>query len=229
MKDTDQCRRRVCKKAESPSMRTRMDTEMAAQPANTMYRKMPPWKSVDIRPGETNIHMLAPNLTKITRWIENLFLRSVKNSAIGYKWVLFEIIVYSSIYFNFILCFSNYCLGLACCHVLGILRYWNDYLLFYRFNNQVRWIACRLVLLNKKQKLHFHATPTTHNTTTNHPVNMWTKQNIEEYSLPFRSNMFHATSASCACASDSAHRRRYDAVWDTLPSTYSIVWIPCRR
>lgn len=65
MKDTDQCRRRVCKKAESPSMRTRIDTEMAAQPANTMYRKMPPWKSVDIRPGEGNVHSLAPNLTKI--------------------------------------------------------------------------------------------------------------------------------------------------------------------
>jgi len=29
-----------------------------------------------------------------------------------------------------------------------------------------------------------------------------------------------------ACASDRAHSRRYEAVWDTDPSTYSIVWIP---
>jgi hypothetical protein len=33
------------------------------------------------------------------------------------------------------------------------------------------------------------------------------------------------TSDNCACASDSAHRRRYDAVFEMHPSTYSIVWI----
>ena len=33
------------------------------------------------------------------------------------------------------------------------------------------------------------------------------------------------TAESCACASDSAQRRRYDAVLLTAPSTNSIVWI----
>lgn len=31
------------------------------------------------------------------------------------------------------------------------------------------------------------------------------------------------TVESCACAKDSAHRRKYEAVLDTLPSTNSIV------
>ena len=41
--------------------------------------------------------------------------------------------------------------------------------------------------------------------------------------------MFQSTSDSCACASDSAHSRRYDAVCDTDPSTYSMVWMAWGR
>lgn len=35
----------------------------------------------------------------------------------------------------------------------------------------------------------------------------------------------HNTSDSCACASDNAHRRRYDAVCEMQPRQYSMVWM----
>mmetsp|Transcript_111904 Transcript_111904/g.311489 ORF Transcript_111904/g.311489 Transcript_111904/m.311489 type:complete len:233 (+) Transcript_111904:310-1008(+) len=37
--------------------------------------------------------------------------------------------------------------------------------------------------------------------------------------------MLKKTTESCWCASDRAHNRRYDAVWDTVPSVYSMVSI----
>ena len=36
------------------------------------------------------------------------------------------------------------------------------------------------------------------------------------------------TSDSCAWARERAHRRRYEAVLEMHPSTYSMVWIICR-
>ena len=53
------------------------------------------------------------------------------------------------------------------------------------------------------------------------------------YEAIFTGKLFHGTcrisyknaSASCECASDNAHRRKYDAVLDTQPSTNSMVSI----
>mmetsp|Transcript_27569 Transcript_27569/g.53799 ORF Transcript_27569/g.53799 Transcript_27569/m.53799 type:complete len:216 (-) Transcript_27569:2438-3085(-) len=45
-------------------------------------------------------------------------------------------------------------------------------------------------------------------------------------STPISTTVFSQnTSESCACASDNAQRRRYEAVLEMHPSTYSIVWI----
>ena len=43
---------------------------------------------------------------------------------------------------------------------------------------------------------------------------------------PILMTMFHRTSDSWAWANDRAQSRRYDAVCETDPRTYSIVWIP---
>ena len=61
-----------------------------------------------------------------------------------------------------------------------------------------------------------HSTPTTaFATSPTRPV----------ISRTFSSVMSHSTSDSCACASDSAQRRRYEAVCDTHPRQNSIVWM----
>lgn len=41
-----------------------------------------------------------------------------------------------------------------------------------------------------------------------------------------RRTISHNTSANWAWANDKAHKRKYEAVCDTDPSTYSTVWIP---
>ena len=47
----------------------------------------------------------------------------------------------------------------------------------------------------------------------NHPPECWNALRTQN------------TAESCACASDSAHSLKYDAVFDTAPRTNSIVWM----
>ena len=42
---------------------------------------------------------------------------------------------------------------------------------------------------------------------------------------PAMNTLSQNTAESCACARESAHNRRYDAVLLTAPSTNSMVWI----
>lgn len=57
-----QCKRKVCKNADNPSISTKMAKVREAQIANVIYNAIPPWKPWTIRPLlNTIVHNTSDN------------------------------------------------------------------------------------------------------------------------------------------------------------------------
>ena len=73
-----QCRRKVCRNADSPSMRTRMLTVKPAQAANMKYRRIPPYQSWTISPLRSTICQSTSDSSKIIKVQNNFSLLQQK-------------------------------------------------------------------------------------------------------------------------------------------------------
>lgn len=58
-----------------------------------------------------------------------------------------------------------------------------------------------------------------------HVANATVIKTGDPVAIPPMNTRSQNTAESCACASDSAHSLKYDAVFDTAPRTNSIVWM----